>query len=300
MPYQKQEQQTLRQFRIIKRLYALEELQSSLLAQDYSVSARTVLRDMKKIARIIPLFRKHGKWSLNTSDLNENAYDLNHILLNAFAYNIDIKPSCLETSNLNFSQVVFSIDYNKLPKVLGEKIVNALHQEIRCGFLYVKPEGSSQRVVDPIKLYTQNESWYLIARDYKDDGVKTFLLSKMKHFHLLKMPTTLTDIMLKEAEKISYNVWHSSNTGEITVKLYIKPSITRYIQERKLHKTQVIVDRHYDGGLEVHYTITHKLEIIPAIKGWLPHIHILEPAWLREDLMKDLKYYQDEDLEMDI
>ena len=77
MPYQKQEQQTLRLLRIIKRLYAGEELQGSLVAQEYGVSSRTLLRDMKKISTIIPLYSKHGKWSLDTYVLDTAFNPLN-------------------------------------------------------------------------------------------------------------------------------------------------------------------------------------------------------------------------------
>ncbi len=300
MPYQKQEQQTSRLLDIVKRLYAFEELQGSLVAQEYGVTSHTLLRDMRKISMVIPLHNKQGKWSLDMQALNTDTNHFNHTLLGSFAQNIHIELSCLEKSNISSSGVAFAIDYNKLPKILGEKIVDALQKETRCSFLYVKPTGSSQRVIDPIKLYTQDESWYLIARDYKDDGVKTFLLSKMEHFTLLDKPTTLTDAMLQEAEKIINSVWHSSNSSETMVKLYIKPDMAHYIEEKKLHKTQVIADRHYDGGLEVHCTITHKLEILPSIKSWLPHVHILEPKWLREDLIRDLEYYKDEDWKMDI
>lgn len=300
MPYQKQEQQTSRLLHILKRLYAFETLQASLVAQEYGVSSRTLLRDMNKISTVIPLHRKQGKWSLDTHALDMHANHLNHTLLSSFAQNIHIELSCLEKSNLSSSGVAFAIDYNKLPKILGEKIVDALKKETRCSFLYVKPTDSSQRVVDPIKLYTQDESWYLIARDYKDNGIKTFLLSRIEHFSSLDKLTTLTNAMLKEADKIINSVWHSSSSNETTVKLYIKPSIANYIEEKKLHKTQTIADRHYDLGLEVHCTITHKLEILPSIKSWLPHIHILEPKWLRDELMLDLAYYKTEDSKMDI
>ena len=173
MPYQKQDQQTSRLLHILKRLYAFEKLQGSLVAQEYGVSARTLLRDMNKISTVIPLHRKQGTWSLDTNALDTHTNHLNHTLLSSFAQNIHIELSCLEKSNLSSSGIAFAIDYNKLPKILGEKIVDALEKETRCSFLYVKPTGSSQRVVDSIKFYTQDKSWNLIVRNYKDNGIKT-------------------------------------------------------------------------------------------------------------------------------
>lgn len=290
MPYQKQEPQTFRLFRIIKRLYALEELQGSLIAQEYAVSSRTLLRDMQKIATIIPLIKKNGIWSLDTHALTATTTQLNQTLLSSFAHNIQIELSCLDKTNLSKDKVGFAIEYSGLPKYLGESIVQSLEKEVRCSFRYVKPKESSQREVDPIKLYTENALWYLIARDYKDDRVKSFHLSKIEAFKQLNLPTSLTLDMWKEADEMK-SVWSSATKKSYLVKLYIKPSIAHYFAEIKLHKTQEVADRHHDGGLEVHCHITHKLELLPAIKSWLPYVYILDPVWLKEELMKDLEYY---------
>ena len=299
MPYQKQEPQTFRLFRIIKRLYALEELQGSLIAQEYAVSSRTLLRDMQKIATVIPLINKNGIWSLDTHALSTTTTQLNQTLLSSFAHNIQIELSCLDKTNLSKDKVGFAIEYSGLPKYLGERIVQSLEKEVRCSFRYVKPKESSQREVDPIKLYTENALWYLIARDHKDDRVKSFHLSKIEAFKQLELPTSLTPEMWKEADEMK-SVWSSANKEKHLVKLYIKPNIAHYFAEIKLHKTQVIADRHHDGGLEVHCNITHKLELLPAIKSWLPYVYILEPIWLRDEMMKDLEYYGNEMKKIDI
>ena len=299
MPYQKREQQIFRQFRIIKRLYALEELQGSLIAQEYAVSSRTVLRDMGKIGTVIPLINKNGVWSLDTNALTATTTQLNQTLLSSFAHNMQIELSCLDKTDLSKDKVGFAIEYSGLPKNLGELIVQSLEKELRCSFRYAKSKESSQREVDPIKLYTENGLWYLIARDHKDDRVKSFHLSKIEAFKQLDLPTTLTSDMWREADEMK-SVWSSADKENYLVKLYIKPNIAHYFTEIKLHKTQEVEDRHHDGGLEVHCHITHKLEILPAIKSWLPHVYILEPIWLREELVKDLEYYDDEMKNMDI
>jgi predicted DNA-binding transcriptional regulator YafY len=294
MPYPKREEQTFRQFSIIQRLYSMERLTTKYLAQAHDVSHRTIQRDMKTISTVFPLLRSRGSYSLDIETLTNDSKAFHFALLRAFAKNIDIDTLCIEKSNIAPSKVAFAIEYNKLPKALGEKIIEALQRECRCNFGYVKPEGSSYREVDPIKLYTENSRWYLIARDYKDDKVKTFNLTRIKQFKILDSLTTLTDAMRSEADNIQ-SIWSSGALHGQRVILYIKPNIAHYIQDIKLHKTQMIADRHHDGGLEVHCTVTHKLEILPAIKSWLPHVHIIEPRWLWEELMRDLEYYGDED-----
>ena len=299
MPYQKQNNKNTRQLQIIKRLYALESLEASIISLEYNVSTRTITRDMKNISSIIPLVNKHGIWTLNIELLRTFDNPLHFTLLKSFAKNMQMDVSCFELYSKNDSKVNFAIEYNHLPKQLGEKIVNALQKECSCTFDYVKLHDRSQRKIDPIKLYTENGRWYIVARDYKDDKVKTFLLSRIENFKVINEPVSLTEAMLDEAEKIK-SVWTSRANQEILVRLYVKPEILAYIEDIKIHHTQNIVEHHYDGGAEVHCTITHKLEIFPTIKSWLPHIHILEPKWLREELMKDLEFYRDENDKMDI
>lgn len=299
MPYTKKKNQFFRQLHIIKRLYALESMKASLIALEYNVSTRTVSRDMQSISTVIPLQNRHGTWCIDTALLATHESPLNLTLLKSFAKNVDINISCFEFSNLDDAKVNFAIEYKQLPKHLGECIVTALQDEKVCTFMYVKPTSKSLRKVDPIKLYTENSRWYLVARDYKDDKIKTFLLSNIQNFKITYEDITLTQTMLDEAEVIK-SVWSSGLSEKTLVKLYVKPEASPYIVDVKLHHTQEIMDRHYDGGLEVHCTITHKLEILPAIKSWLPYVHIIEPKWLWEDLMRDLEFYKDEDWKMDI
>ena len=295
MPYLKQKLLTQRILHIIKRLYASEKLQSITLSSEYDVSSRTIHRDMQKITEVIPLLNNAGTWQLDTAYLSELNNHFHQALLGSFAYNLDIDIECLDKSNINKENVDFALEYKKLPKKLGEQILHCIEAEEQCTFSYVKEKSSTQRHIDPIKIYTENGRWYVIARDYKDDKVKYFNLSKIKEFKQLKnKPCTLTQSMLNEADKMK-SIWSSTGKEEIVVKLYVKPDIASYIKDIKLHKSQIIFDEHHDGGLEVHCTITHKLELLPQVKYWLPRVYILEPLWLRDELMQDLEMYVDED-----
>jgi len=299
MHYTKHQKQLERILHLLKRLYGMEQLRASVIATEYGKSAKTITRDMQKIANVIPLQNRRGVWSLNVDMLMESESPLNVELLKSFAKNAEIGSPFFDVSNIDDAKVKFAITYKALPKSLGERIITALKQQCVVSFAYVKPTQRSMRRVDPIRLYTQNSRWYLIARDYKDDKIKTFLLSRIESFAVCDEAVTLTQAMLKEADALQ-NVWRSGSSEAIVAKLYVKPEAAAYIADIPLHPTQEIVDRHYDGGLEVHCTITHKLEILPAIKSWIPNVYILEPKWLWEDLIRDLEYYRDEDYRVDI
>lgn len=295
MTYLKRKLPIQRILHIVKRLYVSETLQNKTLASEYDVSSRTIHRDMQKISEIIPLLNNAGTWKLDIVQLPETHNHFYQALLGSFAHNVDIDIECLDKSNINKDNVAFALDYKNLPKNLGEKILHCIEIEEQCAFTYVKEKSSTQRHIDPIKIYTENGRWYVIARDYKDDKIKYFNLAKIKEFkHLKSHACTLTQEMLDEADKMQ-SIWSSTGEKEILVKLYIKPEVASYIKDIKLHKSQTIENEHHDGGLEVHCTITHKLELLPQVKYWLPRVHILEPLWLRDELLVDLEIYRDED-----
>lgn len=299
MAFKKQKTPTHRILSLTKRLYALEKLQSSVISKEYGVSTRTLHRDMLKISETIPIINHFGIWRLNVEALGMDDLSFQKALLYSFAQNIQIDIACLEKSNATKENITFAIEYKHLPKKLGEDILTAIKSEKQCSFVYEKKEGKNTRITDPIKIYTENGRWYVIARDYKDDKVKYFNLQKISNFTRLSEKATFTDAMRKEADEMK-SIWSSTGKESQLVRLYVQPSVAPYIKDIKLHKSQTIYDEHYDGGLEVHCTITHKLEILPQIKYWLPRIYILEPKWLWNDLMSDLEICSHESDRLDI
>ena len=297
MVYQKQKAPFHRILDIVRRLYAGERFDAKVLSAEYGVSSRTIYRDMHKINQDIPLQNHNGIWSLDRSKLSKTDNTLNHMLLSSFAQNLELEVECLERSNLSSKKIAFAIEYKKMPKKLGEALASSMMNDEKCGFVYVKSKVSSKRVVDPIKIYTENGRWYLIARDYKDDRIKYFNLEKIRHFKRVKEKQTLTPKMIAQANSLK-SIWSSSDQVRYRVLLYVKPKIAEYIKDIKLHKSQIIEDEHHDGGLEVHCEITHKLELLPQIKYWLPGVYIIEPKWLRDELMGELEMYQKEDKQL--
>jgi len=283
---------------IVKYLYLSKSLKVTDLSKEYSVSEKTIRRDFKKIGESLPISNKRGIYSLDIEKLF--SLSLNYSLLSAFASNADIVFDCFEKSNLTQEKIAFAIEFNHLPKKLAEDLWSCIDNGYKGTFIYKKPKESTRRIVSPIKFYSEKERWYLIAKDDKDNIVKTFYFGKIFDFKaLVDTPVSLTQKDIDEANS-KVSVWSDSTKEEWLVKLYVKPKIAEFILDGKLHKSQKIVDIHCDGGLEVHYHITHKLEILPRLMSYFPYIHIIEPQWLRDELKQDLETYQKEMLEMDI
>jgi predicted DNA-binding transcriptional regulator YafY len=289
-----------RLLQLVKRLYEFEKLNSKQLAEDYNLSERTIRRDFDKISSIIPLSKSKGEWLLDKQHHNSMS-PLYHEMLSSFAHNAKIDVTCLDKGNITEDKIAFATQYKNLPKDLGEKILKAISTNKRAKFTYRKQNEITQREIDPIKLYEEKGRWYIVARDYKDDGIKKFILSIVEGFNILEhSKQSLTPEMIQEASQIN-SVWQSSRTKSEIVKLYIEPQVVHYIKDIKLHQTQKIEEEHYDtGGIVVSYVITHEMEILPAVQSWLPHVHIIEPKWIRDKLKQNLSEYLEEDKDFDI
>jgi len=279
---------------IVKSLYLSEKLKVSTLSKKYSVSERTIRRNLQTIQKIIPLVNRRGIYSLDSKKLQHSRDILQRNLLSSFALNADILLDCLDKEREKGEKITFSIDYNHLPKLLAERVMASIEKECKAEFIYQKPTGRTRRVVSPIKFFIEKERWYLLAKDDKDGVVKTFYFGKIFEFKSLDgVAVTLTEEDIAEANS-KMSVWSDSRKAQYLVRVYVKPQVAEYFLDGHLHKSQVIYDEHCDGGLEVHYTITHKMEILPKIKSYVPHLFVLEPKWLREELIEDLEYYRDE------
>jgi predicted DNA-binding transcriptional regulator YafY len=213
-----------------------------------------------------------------------------------------IKASCLDKANFSKDVVSFAPKYEKLPKEVGLKILNAITKNKKITFKYKKSKDDiTSRSVNPIKIFIDSTSgsWYLVGSDDKDNLVKKFALSKIKNFKESDIVFSTSDDVQKEADSIK-TVWHSSNHKTHNIRLYIVKEAAHYFNYIKLHHTQIIENIDFDSGIEISCRITNKMEILPAIKSWIPHIYVLEPKWLRDEIMNNIEKYKEFQENMDI
>ncbi len=197
--------------------------------------------------------------------------------------------------------ISFAITYDGIDPSIAEPIIRSIEQGCQCAFDYTNNRGErSHRTVSPIRLRTEKGKWYLLARDSASGQVRTFDFLKIRTFSVLgNTPARLSPNDIREAAERS-SVWASSDTDPYEVRLYVTPYARRYLDEVPLHRTQRLAELHTDGHAVYSCTITHPMEILPEIKNWIPHIHILSPDHLRQQLREDIESFLKEIEQMDI
>lgn len=73
--------------------------------------------------------------------------------------------------------------------------------------------------------------------------------------------------------------------------LSVAPPAADYFLRQKLIGGQKIVKHLEDGGLIVSGTIAHPNQILPIVRYWIPHIHVISPEGLQADLENQLRAY---------
>ena len=290
-----------RVLQIVQRLYAFERLRVTTLAEEYGVDARTIRRDFKKIVETgVPLLSKRGEYRIDAKKLL-HLHRLPATLLRSFASNAGLSVDCFGGESGGVPLISFAIAYDGIDKKIAEAIIESIEKGCKCRFRYTNNQGKTAlRTVSPIKLYTAKGKWYLLAKDDEKETLRIFDFLKIKAFKALdNAPQSLTqdDILQADARP---SVWSSSESEPFKVRLYASAHATRYLKEVPLHPTQKLDMPHSDGTAEFLYTVTHPMELLPEIKNWIPHVHVVEPVWLRDKLRKDIESFLQEMREMDI
>jgi predicted DNA-binding transcriptional regulator YafY len=279
---------------VVHDLYAFERLRAVELAERYGVSAKTALRDLQAIGAVIPLSRKRGVYRLDTSDLSQSQR-LPSAVLRSFASNAGLSIACLNDTPSNISMIRFAITYDGINRSIAEAIIESIEQERQCTFGYTNNRDQhATRTVSPIKLYTEQGKWYLLAKDSNLGELRMFDFLKIKSFRVrTDLPSDLTPDDIAEAEARP-SIWSSSDTEPIEVRIEADAYAARYLDEVPLHPSQKLLSPHADGSATYLYTITHPMELLPKIKSWIPHLHIDAPKTLRQQLIEEIDRYRKE------
>lgn len=106
----------------------------------------------------------------------------------------------------------------------------------------------------------------------------------MKNLQSLERSFAL-DERVEKRLKNAHSVWFNLDEPFL-VQLFIDKKVARYFK-RKAYADATIYEQD-DGGLVLECEISHIMQIKPLIYEYIPHIRVIEPAWLNETLKKEL------------
>ena len=114
------------------------------------------------------------------------------------------------------------------------------------------------------------------------DWVVKFRFDKIKDFKILDEEYDIPEnvkLMLDE----SVNIWFTEKR-DTKIVVRIDQEIAYYFKNQKYLPLQKITKEHKNGSLTVEATVCHHMEAIPTILRWMPHIKVISPKKLKEEV----------------
>lgn len=272
-----------------------EKLDPQDLADEFGVNVRTIQRDINERFAYLPLQKAGAKYHLDPSFLGK----LTTRDIERFASLAGVRglfPSLSDEflrdifdSRIQSALLIKGHNYESLTG--KEQAFRQLEQAIiarrHISFEYSKQEGNKHyESVAPFKLMNHKGIWYLAARD--DAKLKTFSFSKIESLTQLDTSFDL-DPSIDKSLSEEDGIWFGEEKKEVVLK--IAHDVAGYFKRRKLIANQVIEKELEDGGLIISAKIGHVNQILPIVRYWIPHIHIISPAALQAELESEIRDY---------
>jgi predicted DNA-binding transcriptional regulator YafY len=301
MAYKHDYDKALTRLRIIlQRLNDGESLGVKDLADEFGVSTRTIQRDFnEKLVASYPIYQENKKWKMQDGFKIEKIRDIDDkIVLDIIEKITDGIGGNFASKSKRLLSKIKNDEYNPIYTKLNiEDISNRLDdislletaikdkQEIKCQYVYTK--GRYDTTLKPLKIVNYEGFWYLVA--LQKDEVKKYYLKELSNITITDTTFTI-DTKIDELLNNSISIWFDQHTEPFEVKLFATKGASKYFQRRPL-PTQSTLSLNEDGTMEFVVKITNEMEILPIVKYWIPHLYILEPKWLKDQVNEDLEKY---------
>lgn len=279
---------------ILTKLNMGYQLNAKELASEFGVSTRTISRDFDRLNAYLPLLQDEDtkKYYLDSSYLGK----ITPKDIRSFAQLSGIShlyPS-LDMSFLRelldsraheiYSAKGYSFEDVTKFKELFKSIGKSIQEHSQISFSY----KGEVRSVEPYRLVHHHGSWYLAA--VHNGKLKAYRLAHVESLQSLReLSTFKLDATILEQLDNAESIWFGLDKFEVV--LTIDQTVASHFQQRQLLPEQQIIKRLDDGGLLLSSRITHNTQLLPLVRYWLPHIKIVNPEELQQELESQLKSY---------
>jgi predicted DNA-binding transcriptional regulator YafY len=280
---------------ILVKLNQGEKLDPQALADEFGVTLRTIQRDLNVRFAYLPLQKTEGRYHLDATYLGKlNTKDVERFA--ALAGISGLFPSLSDDflrdifdSRIHSALLVKGHHYEDLSgkESTFQELEKAIISRNNVSFEYAKSDGLKKYLsVSPYKLINNKGIWYLAAIDAQK--LKTFSFSKIVQLSVLTSSFEL-DVKIAGAIDQDEGVWLSGEKQKITLK--VNSEIAGYFKRRKLIANQIIETELSDGSLIISCEVGHANQILPIVQYWIPHLHILNPTSLQQEIENNLTQY---------
>ena len=158
----------------------------------------------------------------------------------------------------------------------------AIEQKRRCQLSYT----GKKRCIEPYRLVHNKGIWYLAATE--NSRLKSLALLRISALRVLD-EAFVPDAAIQAQIENDDDIWFGAERLEATVQ--VAACNAYYFLRRSVLPQQQLIEHQADGSLLLRCQVNHPNQLLPIIRYWIPHVRILEPAWLRQRLRDELTDY---------
>lgn len=210
-----------------------------------------------------------------------------------------------ENENMNFQRMMEAFDmFNSLnlaqdltPFIHLEKrrpqgtenlygLLHAIKNKFQIKFTYHKfwEEELSQRHVEPYALKEFKNRWYIMAKDRKDNNIKSFALDRLTNLEITTQTYQYPDnYSIKQNYRYCFGIISPNDEEPQDIILSFDPFQGKYIKTLPLHDTQqVLVDNDEELKIKLKLCLTH--DLVMELLSFGDNMKVIEPKSLADQI----------------
>jgi predicted DNA-binding transcriptional regulator YafY len=210
-----------------------------------------------------------------------------------------------ENENMNFQRMMEAFDmFNSLnlaqdltPFIHLEKrrpqgtdnlygLLHAIKNRLQIKFTYQKfwEEELSQRIVEPYALKEFKNRWYIMAKDSKDNNIKSFALDRLTNLEITNQTYQYPDnYSIEQSYRYCFGIISPNDEEPQDIILSFDPFQGKYIKTLPLHDTQqVLVDNDVEMKIKLKLCLTH--DLVMELLSFGDNMKVIEPKSLADQI----------------
>ena len=277
---------------ILTSLNMGEKLTVKGLAEKYQTHARTISRDLNERLAFLPLEQEGDRYFLPSAYLGKlNYQDIKNFAQISGISNLypKLDKSFLREildsrANSVYSAKGYFFEDASLFESTLEVFKQAIKQRCEVAFLY----KNEPRTVQPYRLVHHHGCWYLAA--VSNGQLRAYRVSRIANPKPYSEQESFEfdKTILKQLEN-EESIWFSQQKQEVV--LSVHSEVAMHFEQRQLLPEQQVLKSLDDGSLLVLSKISHATQILPLVRYWIPHLKIVNPQSLQQQLEKELQGY---------
>lgn len=289
---------------ILNKLERAGQVTVSELADEFSVNVRTVQRDLANLSEAgFPTYSHEkgkykfvGGFSLKKMMLSEEESSL-LVMLKELSEGLgggfDKAFDALSSKILPGQPSFYSVKIPKPQKIdqssaFMKPLQKAIRKQIGVKLYYLKQDQIKFHTGDPLKFVFMEGQWYLAFR--RSDGhIIKFRMDNISSVDLLDYHFDVDPKTQKIIDNMNSPWFGSDETNR--AKLHVAKEAAEHFKRRVYFPVQKIDKTNKDGSIVLTSEYSRLMEVVPTILAWIPHIRVLEPVSLADEINQRIKNY---------